>query len=669
MGPARSSFALGVLLCLALFGCGGSSGPGPSVDGGTDAGVDAGSDAGSVEPCAGRAEGEPVAAPPDWDSIACVAPASAPCAETGVRERRYSVCAFVGKREAPLCAGGACRCGERGEACAVRDLLDSAPCSVPPRVGPLSTGPWGECGAEDACSISGVQRRGVLSCSGGVAVAAVETRSCERTTEGLELSAEEWGGCGFPTECAQEGTESRKRRVCQGGQPVEKTDARTCSRSTEGVAVGARTYGACAPVSLLDCDTQGVRSVSFSECRGGVPVAVASSDPRSQERCTLPVAQSGPFSLSDTNLPELQSFVEVSRAYSASVEPNAPYDGVSARFDFTWPPSAPLPISPGSVSLSVATGGSSPADVAVLTDKDVEAVLRSASGESTGSVDYASGALRVELATAPPTGSTTAVSYQGPNDLTIDTTGQASVELCRLRRVRGNLKVVIAASTTSVRFPALTEVQGSLTLVQVDASRQPAVDLPVLARVRGGLALDGVHFANLSLPALARVDGDVSVRSSQGASVLLSQLAHVGGSVEVGAASAGSGNPQLVSFEFGNLEFVGGDFRVANNAKLASWVTNLTRVGRDFDVKQPGIAICSVYGDHVRVLMSRQGVGRDIRVEGKFAAVTATVTGFQDGDGDGHIDICDNCVGVFNADQVDSDNDGQGDACDATPKG
>ncbi len=664
-------------LWLPLLACSSSGGSNTPADGGSDPGVDTPDSGSLVEPCGGRVDGEPVVAPPDWESLTCVAPASAPCAEVGVRERRYSVCSFVGKREGPLCAGGTCRCGEDGAACVVRSLLDSAPCPVPPRTGVLSAGPWGECSAEEACATNGLQRRSVLTCRGGAAVPSTETRACERQTEGLELSVEEWGGCVFPTVCAEAGSESRKRLLCQGGETKPQTETRACTRSTQGVEVGSRTYGACAPVSLTDCRAQGTRSVSFSECSGGQQVLVPASDPRAREACDLALAQTDAFTLSSSNLSELQSFVEVSRAYTFS--PPAPaFDGVSASFDYTGANAIPVrPISPGSVNVKVSRADSQGASITVaeLTDTDAESLLRSPAGDSTGRIDYASGELHIDFATAPPAGSSTTVSHQGPNDLTIDTTGLTELELCRLRRVHGNLTVRIASGTTAVRFPALTEVQGTLTLIQVVSAERPAIELPVLTRVRGGLTLDGVHFANLKLSSLSRVDGNLKAHRSEGASLLLSQLTRVGGSVEIGwvdsgADSVANANPKLVSFEFGNLDQVGGGFRVANNAMLASWVTNLSRVGGDFTVVQPAINVCTVYGDHVRVIVARRGVGGSITVTGRNAAgAEATEKDFSDADGDGYVDNCDNCPAAFNPDQLDSDNDKSGDVCDASPKG
>ena len=42
--------------------------------------------------------------------------------------------------------------------------------------------------------------------------------------------------------------------------------------------------------------------------------------------------------------------------------------------------------------------------------------------------------------------------------------------------------------------------------------------------------------------------------------------------------------------------------------------------------------------------------------------------GFDDGDGDGEVDLCDTCPDVIDTGQFDSDGDGLGDACDNCPE-
>lgn len=52
-----------------------------------------------------------------------------------------------------------------------------------------------------------------------------------------------------------------------------------------------------------------------------------------------------------------------------------------------------------------------------------------------------------------------------------------------------------------------------------------------------------------------------------------------------------------------------------------------------------------------------------------FLAATEPPSGPVDDDADGVDDAVDNCVGVSNPDQTDSDDDGIGDVCDPTPDG
>ncbi len=698
---------LAVLLALSvsLLGCEGCedpSGPNPPADGGRDAGGAGGRDAGIIiESCAGRVDGEPASTPPDWEVIACQAPASSPCAEIGARERQYSLCRFIGSRDAGTEPDGGYPCGATGTDCVMRGVVDRVPCVVPPRLEPISTGPWGTCAAQAQapCGTTGLQQRGVLVCSGGQAVPALESRDCVRETEGLELDAGAWLDAGFPSECAQEGLETRWRSVCQGGQEVTLSEVRPTQRNTEGQVVGSKAHGPCAPVSLSDCSAQGVRQASFQACRSGYL-----EDAGAQEVCDLPVAQEGGLTLSGEQLPQLLALVEVSRAASVGLRPDAGYDGLRTGFEYALAPDASVwPLSPGSARLHVqrpADGGAPLADAGpvlvdfdVLTDAALEAELRSASGESTGSIHYGTGVLRVQLSAPPPSSATTLLEYQGPNDLTLHTADAgATLVLCRLRRVHGHLTVQVAAGTQAVRFPALTEVLGTLTVRQEDASQAVALDFPELKRVRGGLTFQELQLENVALPLLTRTDGPLVVRQSRGAVLRLSQLATVGGAVSIGSppdGGPGTGNPELVSFELGNLSTVGGDFRVADNPQLVSWATNLSRVGGAFHaVRLPKAGVCAVYNDQVRPVMSRQGIdgrlgdgGVEVLVEARADkrlpdgglppadAGLVTLQGFEDADQDGFIRDCDNCPDLFNPDQVDSDNDGLGDDCDPTPRG
>ncbi len=67
------------------------------------------------------------------------------------------------------------------------------------------------------------------------------------------------------------------------------------------------------------------------------------------------------------------------------------------------------------------------------------------------------------------------------------------------------------------------------------------------------------------------------------------------------------------------------------------------------------------------LLRQQQASEQVLGVEASTESGTSTVP--IDSDGDGVVDIEDNCPALSNANQIDSDSDGQGDVCDATPRG
>ncbi len=77
------------------------------------------------------------------------------------------------------------------------------------------------------------------------------------------------------------------------------------------------------------------------------------------------------------------------------------------------------------------------------------------------------------------------------------------------------------------------------------------------------------------------------------------------------------------------------------------------------------------YGSLVGSIFTAGGVTGTQYFSAMFdnATATATVDVQGDVDGDGVVNEEDNCVDVANSDQVDTDGDGEGDACDATPNG
>ena len=176
----------------------------------------------------------------DWSS--CIGVTGA-CDVSGTRTRAVTTYA---------CADGACIGFEAmaEESCARETEGDV--CG-----GGSAFSDWSACdGFSGVCDTTGTQSRtrtdfacASSSCEG---VDTVETRACERDTQGLSCGDDAtgvWGSCeGFATACDESGTRSREitRYACDGGlcAPEVDTETEDCARDTEGVVCDDVVVGA-----------------------------------------------------------------------------------------------------------------------------------------------------------------------------------------------------------------------------------------------------------------------------------------------------------------------------------------------------------------------------------------------------------------------------------------
>lgn len=667
MQTIRAVVATAVLLGTTVWGC---TEPQerivPVVSSSADAGGDAGrySDASYVtSPCEGLYEGESPSGIVDFDTLPCERLATDLCGLLGLKRRSYSVCTYVGDYEEDFCDadGGLCSCGVDGSRCTLQPRTDEVSCPLEVPTGPVSEGPWGDCVGATDCGGNGSETRNVQVCSDGQAVTQVEVRSCVRDTEGLEVTVGPWGDCTYADDCVETGSQIRVRRVCASGMEGAVVDEQACTRDTDQTQVTEQALGDCGPVDVLDCSELGTQTVSFDECVDGVATTLDPSDDRASQSCELSTTQSTDSVLGSDglDLDGLLSLVEVSLGQTETLTPDVAFDGSETTFGFT------LTAQPSVGGVVITIG-----DVE-LDDTLAEGALSSADGTSTGSVDYDTGALSVTLETAPAADTEASATYATAAALTIDSWSESgtTLELCRLVRVHGDLTLTVPDALDAVRLNAVTDVGGDVRISQETATdTNITVELESLERVRGDLTIDGAQLEAISLPALSRIDGSLTIQNGQGSFFTLPSLASVGGSVTVVT------NTGLVSFDFGNLTGVGDDFAVTDNDALQSWVTNLSRVEGAFTVDNNKLLddedadtdadTCLLYGSYVRVLWSREGIGGAITVNG----TTGGTAPYDDPDGDGFVDQCDNCDCLFNAGQADSDGDGVGDDCDDNPE-
>jgi len=283
----------------------------------------------------------------------------------------------------------------------------------------------------------------------------------------------------------------------------------------------------------------------------------------------------------------------------------------------------------------------------------------------------------------------------------VDNDNLVTVDMGGLENVGGTLECSNNAVLSQLVFQVLEAVGGSVVMVQNESLG--SVNFQVLVSIGQSLFIfDNLALETWAAAQLTTVGGDLVVGlNPQLASLALASLANVGGDLVV------VDNDSLTSFEVPNLSAVGGDLVITDNAQLASIdLSSLASCGGDLTVADnddPATsieALSSVGGDLVcegRPELPQgvacDNIGRCGPIIGDGLIVlselcddqnVATADGCSigrfdvgflcsageptscavDGDSDSIVDALDNCVGIANASQTDSDSDGLGDACD-----
>jgi cysteine-rich repeat protein len=255
----------------------------------------------------------------------------------------------------------------------------------------------------------------------------------------------------------------------------------------------------------------------------------------------------------------------------------------------------------------------------------------------------------------------------------------ASLGLAALQSVEGSLFVLQNPALIDIILAALALVGGDFTFVGNTAL--VVIDLPELASIGGDLTIvDNDGLETVALPTLDEVLGGVTVQDNASLSTLsVPELALVGGDLSI------EDNAALEEIDLGSLTNVGGNLTIVDNAPETDVdLASLEQVGGDLRVDgdeslPPGIAcddngVCGpVCGDGLQLegegcddgnAIGDDGCSPTCRSEPGFVCIVAGVPCRPDRDDDGVPDTEDVCPDAPNADQVDTDNDGLGDACD-----
>jgi hypothetical protein len=210
-----------------------------------------------------------------------------------------------------------------------------------------------------------------------------------------------------------------------------------------------------------------------------------------------------------------------------------------------------------------------------------------------------------------------------------------------------NLEVVgaldISAATGAVSLPRLRRVDRDF---EIYAEGVTSFAVPALTSVIGGVYLGDMPLVTtMSLPGLALIGGYLDIEANLLLTgVDLPLLTSLGGNGDAGPYFYLVENEVLTSFSAPLLTSIEGEFEVSSNPLLATFVLPLAtfQQSEDFIVENnPAIASCrfpylAADSDRVSLADNAPSDGTD----------------------------CDNCPGVANDDQADTDRDGIGDACE-----
>jgi hypothetical protein len=509
----------------------------------------------------------------------------------------------------------------------------------------------------------------------------VDERGCDLTLPPAPLSAGPWGACIPPSEtpCDATGTQTRLELTCSGGQPVEMTSApQACDTELEGSVLAEGTFEPTCEFLFETADrtlcptleTESACSERLDLCTwsGTACGHTGSTEP---DRCVQSIAQERPLEVCSGG---------VAVTTSDSRQCTRSTDGLS--FDN----SDTLPCEPVDIDDCFSTGERADVQVSSCQGGVASMAAETLSCElapyTTGSYTMSSLADFKRLVEIGRPEGTDVHSY----GLTIRVADfSTDVVACRLTRIDGDL-LITGGSQQRIELSGLVEITGD---VNISGGPNTRVALPALRSIGGHLQVSGLDWENLDLRSLqevgspdAPIEGWVDLSNGVGQLMELPVLALVHGDLTV------TYNSDLLRFDLPGLSEVAGDFTIRHNDQLRAFeASNLATIGGVLRIGGLALRVCDAFA-YVSVLSSRDALGTpcslgengiDVYASDPalpacvyFAELNRAAAGTPyvanrsklDHDADFVVEACDNCPGVPNADQLDSNNNGIGDECE-----